>query len=60
MTMNPNLNELYPHEFEALLEALRRDMRTQLDLSQNDQKWATWHKMNARLDQRLLQTLNPK
>lgn len=58
--MNQMLKELYPHEFRALLEAVRRDMRRQLALSHTASQWAVWHKLNARSDQRLLEVLNPK
>jgi hypothetical protein len=58
--MKSSLDQLHPHEFEALLEALRRDMRAESNLSRRDQKWADWHKMNAWLDQKLLEALNPK
>lgn len=46
--------ELHEYEFEALLRALRRDMRLE---RQSDEDL---HRMNTRLDIRLLELLQPK
>jgi hypothetical protein len=51
---------LHSFEFETLLEALRRDMRTQLRMATADNALADWHKRNARNSQRILEALNPK
>jgi hypothetical protein len=58
--MNRMLKGLYPHEFHALLEAIRRDMRVQLNLSNTHPQESNRHKFLARSDQRLLEVLNPK
>ena len=60
MTSLSNAATLMQHEVEALLAALRRDMRAEEDAAAADPQWADWHRNNARLDKRLLETLNPK
>lgn len=54
------LQKLLPHEFSALLEALRRDVRSESSLSQGCSEWTDWHRANARMSMRLLEALNPK
>lgn len=50
--------DLMEHEFQALLAALRRDMhREQENVEGMD---GAWHGYNARMDVRLLETLQPK
>ncbi|OWW19263.1 hypothetical protein [Noviherbaspirillum denitrificans] len=51
---------LLPHEFDAMLQALRRDMRRELELAAIHKEDAAWHMTNARMAKRLLETLNPK
>lgn len=51
---------LFIYETESLLNALRRDYRKETDLSIKPDKWAEWHGMNARMDLRLLEIINPK
>lgn len=58
MVFNSEL--LMPHEFLALVEALRRDLKTQQELANNPGPWVEWHFYNARMAKRLLDTLNPK
>ncbi|RJF92346.1 hypothetical protein [Noviherbaspirillum saxi] len=58
--MKSSIESLCPYEFEALLNALRRDMRLQADLAKVDVEWANWHGNNARVSQRILEALNPK
>lgn len=55
-----NLNDLLDYEREALLSALRRDMKAEEDRAFTDPYWADVHRAQARLDLRLLQLLNPK
>jgi hypothetical protein len=50
--------ELLEHEFEALLAALRRDMHHEQEHSGGED--GIWHGYNARMDVRLLETLQPK
>lgn len=52
--------ELMRHELDAVLEALRRDMRSEESRAKADPEWADFHAMNARADRQLLQALNPK
>lgn len=58
------LPEVYPYEFEALLQALRRDMRNQAREAQalrmSDKAQAELHSWNAHCDKRLLAILNPR
>lgn len=60
MEMKQSLDALHSYEFDALLEALRRDLRIQLDLAKAGGSWAQWHTSNARTNLRLLEALNPK
>lgn len=55
-----NLLELLPLEREALLEALRRDLRSERNLAMLDSDWEIWHQRNVRLNLRLLEAINPK
>lgn len=51
---------LFPHEMESLLQALRRDLRSEklkADLNPDD---ATYHHRNARSVVRLLDAINPR
>lgn len=58
--MDMDIPALLPNEKEALLEALRRDLRSQRSLAMHDTGWAIWHQRNAQLNVRLLEVLNPK
>jgi hypothetical protein len=48
------------HEQEELLNALRRDMRHQKNLSLSNSTYAEWHGHNTRNVIRILECLNPK
>lgn len=56
----PNIDgfQLLDHEFAHLLEALRRDLRREQGLSEGID--SSFHKLNARMDVRLLEALQPK
>ena len=58
--MKSVVQELFTHEFDELLDALRRDMRRQFDLAEGSTPLADWHHANARLVLRILEVLNPK
>lgn len=58
--MAMNVLELLSVEREALLEALRRDLRCERNLAKRDPNWAIWHQRNVQLNLRLLEVLNPK
>jgi hypothetical protein len=51
---------LFAYEHLALLEALRRDLKTQRELADRPGRWAEWHRYNARMVKRLLDAINPK
>lgn len=51
---------LLPHEYSALLESLRRDLRIQQELAKRPGSSVDWHQCNARMTKRLLNLLNPK
>lgn len=54
------LGEVYPYEFQALLEALRRDLRAQRIKSTLNLNDADFHRQNVRQVLRLLEVLNPR
>lgn len=54
------IRDLLPHEVDYLIEAVRRDMRHELERAGTDHEWAEVHRMNARHDVTLLEVLNPK
>ena len=58
--MNNPLIDLFLHEWEALLEALRRDLRAELDKCESDPVCADLHRINVTRNIRLLETINPK
>lgn len=58
--MNTSVLEMLQAEKEALLEALRRDLRSQKTLGMHDSGAAIWHQHNVRMNVRLLEALNPK
>jgi len=58
--MNLDDKLLFPHEINTLLEALRRDYRTQYNLALSSGEWTEWHRNNARMVLRVLEVLNPK
>lgn len=51
---------LMTFERQALLEALRRDLRVQERHAESGGEYAQYHRNNARLARRLLEALNPK
>jgi len=51
---------LFPFEYESLLAALRRDMRTELDKASLEPHASEYHRINARMIKRVLEVLNPK
>jgi isopenicillin N synthase-like dioxygenase len=51
---------LSAHEVEALLEALRRDLRHQSRAAECRNHLMDWHRHNARMSKRLLEAINPK
>lgn len=51
---------IYPHEWEALLEALRRDLRSQTSMAKQALSDADFHRQNARHTLRLLELFNPR
>lgn len=58
--MNNFLIDLFSHEWEALLEALRRDLRAEVAKCESDPVWADLHRINVTRNIRLLETINPK
>ncbi|TFW10400.1 hypothetical protein E4K72_01145 [Oxalobacteraceae bacterium OM1] len=48
---------LFPHEWDALKNALRRDISTELEKAGADAALANPHARNARMSQRILETL---
>lgn len=58
--MGNRLEVLVHYELEALLAALRRDMRNELDNAAESPQWADYHRANARIIKRILEVLNPK
>ena len=55
-----NQQLLFEHEFLALLEALRRDLRRELQASAEDHERRLEHANNARRNRRILDALQPK
>lgn len=51
---------LFPHEYMALLDAIRRDLRRESELALSNVHFAEFHRENARLDLRILESLSPK
>lgn len=58
--MEKQFESLFLHQKEAMLAALRRDMRSELERAATDPEWADYHRLNARGIQSILQVLNPK
>lgn len=54
------LQELYDFELEYLVQALRRDLRSERERVVTDPTWADSHRMNMRHAIHLLEILNPK
>ena len=48
------------YEINALLEALRRDLRIELVKAKTHSGHAAWHQANVRMNIRILEALNPK
>lgn len=51
---------LFRHEYEALLEALRRDLRRERGLAAAGNEDGCFHGLNARMVSRLLEILRPR
>jgi hypothetical protein len=51
---------LFKHEFDALLEALRRDYRSERDQACSSDEWSDYHWRNVRQTTRLLELLSPE
>ncbi|WP_326505092.1 hypothetical protein [Noviherbaspirillum album] len=60
MDIKARFASLFPHEREALLEALRRDVRTEQCKVKNNPQDAHFHSANSRIGIQILETLNPK
>lgn len=58
MSLVPSL--LFPHEQNALLDALRRDLRAELQRAAAKPEDAEYHRSNARNNLRILEALQPK
>jgi hypothetical protein len=58
--MNNRLVELFPHEWDGLLEALLRDLRIELAKCKNDSNRANLHRHNVKRNIQILDALNPK
>jgi hypothetical protein len=54
------MNHLSSHQWQDLLEALRRDIAVESEKSKAKNEWAIVHGYNARRSISLLQILNPK
>ena len=52
--------DIYPHEMQVLLEALRRDLRSERLRAAEDPAAALIHRQNERLLIRLLELFNPR
>lgn len=53
-------SDLIPFEMEALLDALRRDLREQNAKALSNSRYASFHGHNARKVKRLLEAINPR
>lgn len=58
--MHQAIKSLFPHEREALLSSLRRDLRTESAKSKLNTEFRDYHGMNVQLILRVLEILNPK
>lgn len=56
----PKVPFIFEHEMEALLEALRRDLRTEQEKAQRGAQYREQHIGNVRYAMRLLELLNPR
>lgn len=45
--MQNKLGNLFPFEQKALVEALQRDIRNEMDKALTDPEWADFHQLNA-------------
>lgn len=57
--MNTLFTTLCEYEKDALVQALRRDMRHEEQLANSNDPWAEVHSYNARKDKDLLELLEP-
>lgn len=48
---------LFPHEWEALKNALQRDIASELGKATADDARSHWHIRNARMSQRILEAI---
>jgi hypothetical protein len=51
---------IFEHEMEALLAALRRDLRREEEKAQSNKQDSQLHMCNVRYAMRLLEVLNPR
>lgn len=51
---------LFSHEYKALLDAVRRDLRRETELASTNVHFADFHRANVRLNLRILESLSPK
>lgn len=51
---------LFPHEFQALLDVLRRDLHAERMLAERNTEESHMHGVNVRTTLRLLEALQPK
>jgi len=53
-------SNLLDYEFDALISAVRRDLRSAMEKSMSDPGNAAYHGINARMNIRLLEALAPR
>lgn len=58
--MDSHFDILMNYELQALLEALRRDLRSEQEKVATDFAWSDVHARNVRIVKRLLEAINPK
>lgn len=57
--INQRFASLFHHEKMKLLDAIERDIRSELEKIHTDPHWADYHRYNALVSQRILFRLNP-
>jgi hypothetical protein len=58
--MRTQFSMLFQHEFDALLDALRRDVRAEQQRRLTDAEFADCHVFNASMSRKLLEILAPR